>query len=748
MSATKCWAGLSVVLLTFILLSLPTESAAAATGPELTWSSYLGGSGYDGVSCVAVDREGNCYVTGDTLSANFPTTEGLDRSSGGHDDAFVTKVTPSGEIAWSTYLGGVLDDEGCGIAVDSTGNCYVTGETLSLDFPVTEGFDSTLGGPADGFVTKLDASGAIVWSRYLGGHVRDICTSIAVDSTSDCYVTGRTNSLDFPTEGAFQTDQGVTDAFVTKLAPAGTIIWSSYLGGSDDDQGDGIAVDSAGDCYVTGSTWSGDFPATGGFDTTLGGEIDCFITKVTSEGTLAWSSHLGGSFDDGGGIVALDGMGNCYIVGGTLSGDFPATSGFETTYAGGGDVFVTKVTPSGTVVWSRCLGGSRQDGAESIAVDGAGNCYLTGYAGSYDFPTLGGFDTTYVDNYDAFVAKLTAFGTLAWSSYLGGSGGDELGFGVGVDGAGDCYVAGYTDSADFPTSGGFDTSYNGGDADAFVARVSPDQSWLDVTGLRVTQPGPDGRDSFTLRGTFNMPLGQDAPGEVILSLGEGWSVTIDSTSSKKAGSSNVYTFNKDGVSGRVTYWVKGTTKCLFSFSAHGQTLGTGLVNSTDVAVRLQVGDGFDETVGVGITVNGHTAKATSFALPHLSIGAVSVVRNLKKSGRDSVTFSGKAFIGGDLDPALDGVTMNVGPYAIELPAGTIGAARNGQITYRTATPHGRMIFRFNNRTHALTMTATGVDLSAMSTDTHVSLTVENHEGADWEYGLGMAKNKKGTTYKY
>ena len=226
------------------------------TGTALVYSTYLGGTGYDQGNGIAVDGSGNAYVTGYTYSTDFPVTPGafqVTNGGGGHDDAFVTKVNATGTaLVYSTYLGGTHSDRGNGIAVDASGNAYVTGETTSTDFPVTPGaFQATNGGGGiyDTLVTKVNATGtALVYSTYLGGTSYDAGYGIAVDASGNAYVTGYTQSPNFPvTPGAFQvTNGGVADIFVTKVNAMGTaLVYSTYLGGMDDDEGYGIAVDAA-----------------------------------------------------------------------------------------------------------------------------------------------------------------------------------------------------------------------------------------------------------------------------------------------------------------------------------------------------------------------------------------------------------------------------------------------------------------------------------------------------------------------
>jgi hypothetical protein len=297
-------------------------------------------------------------------------------------------------------------------------------------------------------------------------------------------VTGWTYSTDFPTPSGFATTKrGSYDAFVTKVNANGqSLAWSSYLGGAGKDEGHGIAVDGNGNVYVTGKTESSDFPTTGGFDTTLGLDgLDAFVTKVTAGGSLAWSSFLGGTIGDTGNGIAVDGNGNVYVTGETASTDFPTTGGFDTTHGGLIDAFVTKVNATGSLVWSSFLGGSFIDIAHGIAVDGSGNVYVTGSTTSTDFPTPGGFATTNRGSYDAFVTKVNANGqSLAWSSYLGGSSID-FGYGIAVGGNGNVYVTGSTTSADFPTMGGFDTALGGSD-DAFVVHEDAFVVHIDGSG--------------------------------------------------------------------------------------------------------------------------------------------------------------------------------------------------------------------------------------------------------------------------
>jgi beta-propeller repeat-containing protein len=452
------------------------RSRRLVVDPIIAWSSYLGGGGNDQGNGIAVDGSGDVYVAGTTPSSDFPSAGGFDTSLDGSLDAFVAKVDPAGSsLVWSSYLGGSGSDSGNGIAVDDSGNVYVTGSTSSSDFPSAGGFAASLGGATDAFVAKVNAAGSsLAWSSYLGGGDDDRGNGVSVDAFGDVYVAGTTSSSDFPSAGGFATSLGgPTDAFVAKVNAAGSsLAWSSYLGGVDDEYGSSVAVDTSGNVYVAGTTYSSDFPASGGFDASLDGLEDAFVTKVDATGSsLVWSSYLGGGDLDEGYAVAVDAGGNAYVTGYTVSTDFPSPGGFDTSFDAAGQAFVTKVDAAGSsLLWSSYLGGSDFDEGFGVAVDGSGNVYVTGDTFSTDFPSPGGFDTSFDLAGEAFVTKVDAAGSsLAWSSYLGG-GDSDTGNGVAV-GSGNVYVTGYTFSTDFPSPGGFATSLDG-TLDAFVTKIA------------------------------------------------------------------------------------------------------------------------------------------------------------------------------------------------------------------------------------------------------------------------------------
>jgi hypothetical protein len=396
-------------------------------------------------------------------------------------------------LYYSTYLGGVDSDTATGIAVDANGYAYVTGFALSTDFPTTTGVIRTISaGLKDVFVTKLDPAGAaLVYSTYLGGADDDEGRGITLDAAGNAYVTGETSSTDFPTtSGAFRVAlTGPTDGFVAKLDPSGSALaYSTYLGGTGDDDGDAVVVDANGSAYVTGSTKSTDFPTTAGalMPTWPGGlNSAAFVTKLDPTGaTLVYSTYLGGKGDDQGRGIAIDASGNAYITGETDSTNFPTTAGaFQTARAGNTfDGFVTKLNPTGTaLVYSTYLGGARADRAFGIALDALDNpnAYVAGRTSSSDFPaTAGAFQTTSAGLTDVFVTKLNPTGSaLVYSTYLGGSR-DDRGRGIAVGASGYAYITGEVESADFPTTAGASQITLGSTRDAFVTKMDPTGSTL------------------------------------------------------------------------------------------------------------------------------------------------------------------------------------------------------------------------------------------------------------------------------
>jgi len=387
-----------------------------STGTALIYSTYFGGANRDAGIDIALDGAGNAYITGQSESSDLPTTPGAFRTTPVFTDetiAFAMKLNATGTaLVYSTYLGSA---GGSGITIDTTGNAYITGQAAN-GYPTTPGaFQTVTGGSSDAFVTKLNSTGsALVYSTFLGGTGFDAAQEIAIDALGNAYVTGQADA-GFPvTPGAFQTtfNGGAGDAFVTKLNSTGTaLVYSTFLGGSGSDLGSGIAVNSAGNAYVTGSTDSSNFPVTAGaFQSVKGASLDAFVTEVNVAGNaLAYSTYLGGDGLDFGTNIALDTAGNASVTGLTGSTNFPTADPIQSASGGSNDAFVTRLNPTGTgLVFSSYLGGSSGEAGFSIAVDGTGNIYLTGSTSSTDFPTTpGAFQTVFGGgSSDAFVTKI------------------------------------------------------------------------------------------------------------------------------------------------------------------------------------------------------------------------------------------------------------------------------------------------------------------------------------------------------
>lgn len=437
-------------------------------------------------------------------------------------------------LAFSTFLGGSGFDAANAIAVDSSGNSYITGRTTSADFPITPGAFQTEKASLDFdvFVTKINSTGtALIYSTYFGGNNREAGSDIAVDGAGNAYITGLTDSSDIPTTpGAFRTTPVGTDefdAFATKLNATGTaLVYSTYLGPVN---GSGIAVDSAGNAFIVGGA-NGDYPTTpGAFQTVYGGGGDGFVTKLNPTGTaLVYSTLLGGGAFDLVTAVAIDSDGNAYVTGITGAG-FPVTTGaFQTTFNGGSDGFVTKLNATGTTaVYSTFFGGSETEIASGIAVNAAGNAYVVGSTDSSNFPTTtNAFQTEKAVSRDAFVTQFNATGNeLVYSTYLGGDGAD-FGNGIALDTAGNASVVGQTGSTNFPTTADAIQNASAGSDDAFVTNLNATGTGLVFStylgGINLDSASGiaiDAAGSIYLAGTTSSPDFPTTPGAFQTVLG-------------------------------------------------------------------------------------------------------------------------------------------------------------------------------------------------------------------------------------
>jgi hypothetical protein len=471
----------------------------------LVYCGYIGGAAADWAVDIAVDGDGNAYVTGDSRSwqSSFPVTAGPDLTHNGTYDVVVAKVSADGMgLVYCGYIGGNGFDFGYGIDVDGDGNAYVTGETDSGNdqgFPVSVGPDLIYNGREDAFVAKVSSDGTMLeYCGYIGGIRDERSVDIAVDADGNAYVTGQTesNQTTFPVKGgpdlSFNGSGGWRgDAFVAKVVSDGSgLDYCGYIGGSGDDYGTGIAVDDSGSAYIVGATECDEatFPVSVGPDTTHNGSFDTFVAKVMADGAgLEYCGYIGGENGEVLNGVAVDSEGSAYVVGSTGSSEalgFPVLVGPDLTYNGtgdyGGDAFVARVVSDGTaLVYCGYIGGADDDWGHGIDLDSEGYPHVAGQTGSsaaQGFPVTSGPDQTHNGGWDAYVAKVSASGTeLLYCGYVGGSGTEDR-TGIAVDAEGSAYLAGSTVSgeATFPVTVGPDLDYNGGNRDAFVAKVGWD----------------------------------------------------------------------------------------------------------------------------------------------------------------------------------------------------------------------------------------------------------------------------------
>jgi uncharacterized protein (TIGR03437 family) len=540
--------------------------------PLVTYATYFGGPTGDGATRVVADAGGNAYMIGATDSEDFQSSPGTFATSGTgvNGNVLVAKLGPDGKtMIYETHIGGSGGDVGLGIALDATGNVYLTGMTASADYPLVPATNNlttkSVTDPDNCFVTKLNASGsALVYSNVLGGSQQDACTGVGVDASGNAYVVGATASTDFPTMNALQPaapsalfGNPSVAAFAAKLNPAGTaLLYSTYYGGTGTNVATQLAVDSSGNVYFTGCTTSTSFPITSGaFQTTFAGSGgqnsqlapifpstsifgnvlsafgDAFVVKLNSSGQRVYATYLGGQQDDIGFGIAIDSKGDAYVGGATLSKNFPMQNAFQSAYhgAGGntqvnaGDGFIAELNPAGTaLLFSSYIGGSKDDRVLGVALDSSGNIYLAGHTLSADFPTAGqqaqsgyaGDSDGFFATGDAFLAEVSTSYQLTSSTFFGGSAGDWAG-GVAVDGLGGVIIVGSTDSPDFPaTSGSYQTKYAG--SDSLLAGVAAGDAFLVRFG--------GGIPAVSISGISNAASyvgGAIAPGEAVLISGSG-----------------------------------------------------------------------------------------------------------------------------------------------------------------------------------------------------------------------------------
>jgi Leucine-rich repeat (LRR) protein len=477
----------------------------------IAFSSCLGGWEADRIEALAVDSSGAVYVAGSTESSDFPIANAYQATKRSYCDAFVSKLSPDGtSLVFSTFLGGSSFDVVNALALDSSGNLYAAGQTFSSDFPTVNAYQASPGGDNDGFIARFSTDGStLLYSTYLGGNEYDSLRGIAINSSGEIYVAGDSCSNNFPLANALQTTQTEGDAIVAKLSPSGSsLMFSTYLGGSDMDLAYGLAIDSGGAVYVGGTTRSPDFPTVNAFQSTLAGsgeEHDGFVSKISSNGSsLVYSTYLGGSGFEELFAIAVDGSGAAYVGGFSGSSDYPTTANaYQATRPGDmydSDAFVTKLSTGGsTLVYSTYLGGpGGWTTVRAIDIDASGSAFITGDTGSPNFPLVEPFQE-YLDGWqDTFITQFSADGSqVHFSTYHGGWDYD-YGKDIVVDGSGNIYVAGTGDPMVYQ---GYESP--GADMEnGFVTKV------VSGSTAELTVTAPNGNENWSV-GTFQYITWQD-----------------------------------------------------------------------------------------------------------------------------------------------------------------------------------------------------------------------------------------------
>jgi len=457
--------------------------------PTVYFSTYLGGTGSDTAYEVAAHPDGTSVICGITTSTDFPTVSPYQAANGGGArDIMIAKFSADGSsVVFSTYLGGNSFDDCYNLVLDGDGNSYFTGRSASSNYPTSIGAYQTsrVGGSRDAIATKLSADGStLMYSTYVGANGSTNGSGIAIDNSGNAYLTGTTASSNFATAGTYQdTKPGGDDGYIAKLNSTGTaMIWATYVGGSSTDGINAIIVDGDGNGYFVGQTTSTDLPTSSPYQAANAGSQDVIIGKISSDGTsMSYVSYLGGTGSDDGSRIDIDSSGNAYITGWTASTDFPTSSPYQNSNAGGAnDSFIAKINSTGSALtYSTYLGGTGNDRASDIALRTDGSVAISVLSDSTDYPLAGANQATYAGGaYDVVVSVLSSDGsTLDYSSYFGGTGSD-VAYDIAAMGDSSIYIAGETDSTNFPTTSPYQAS-NAGSSDAFLMRILPS---VTVTG--------------------------------------------------------------------------------------------------------------------------------------------------------------------------------------------------------------------------------------------------------------------------
>lgn len=436
------------------------------------------------INGVVLDHNGNINVAGSTRSPQFPPRKAFQADWAGNYDVFIARISSDGSgLIVSTYLGGIGEDRAGSIGVDSFGQVSVTGYTDSDDFPLKNPYQSSRAGKMDAFVTKLSSSTfELIFSTYLGGNLDDAGLDLVQDTGSDIYISGETLSSNFPTKNSYQASRSGSDQdlFLARISSAGSeLIFSTYLGGDSVDFGGSIDLGPEDNVFMTGTTWSDNFPTRGCYQAARMGKYDAFVSRFASSGSvLLYSTYLGGKGFDYGNDIAIDPEGCAYVVGSTLFEEFPLVSPLFEYEDEEGDAFLSRLSSSGSsLLFSTRYGSGGREHGSAVALDDGGAVYILGTAESLDIPLRNPFQPKKSGECDLFLARILTSGAgVIYSTYLGGDEIESPG-GIAVDPAGGAVLVGYTYSYNFPISDPLQRTLPGGSA-GFITRLSSTGSYL------------------------------------------------------------------------------------------------------------------------------------------------------------------------------------------------------------------------------------------------------------------------------
>lgn len=695
-------------VLAFLLIAGYVSNAQ----PFYNWAKRIGGGSVDRGTSTTVDASGNVYTTGVFVgTVDFDPGAGIQNLvSAGANDVYISKLDATGQLVWAKRMGGTSGDYGNAIAVDASGNLYITGYFWgTADFDPGPGtLNLTAAGFYDSFIAKLDASGNLVWAKSLSSSTGVHATTIAVDASGNVLTTGIINgTVDFdPGTGIYNlTSAGGGDFFVSKLDAMGNFVWAKIIGSAGSDDGESLAIDASGNVYTTGY-----FQGTVDFDPGPGSQVlssvddrDIFISKLDASGNFVWVKHMGGASYDIGYSIKVDASGNVYTAGffqGTVDFD-PGMNIHNLVSEGMTDVFISKLDAAGNFVWAKPLGGSGSDWTHSLVIDASENVYLTGYfEGTVDFNTgTGTHNLTSTGGFDVFVIKLNYFGNFVWAGSMGGPGND-YGQSVSVDVSGNVYTTGYfQETADFDPGANTENLVSAGDFDIFILKFSNTANLTIIADAQTKVYGSAdpqltwqvsgfayGENASSITGNLTRVAGENS-GTYAIGLG---SLTAPTGYTITYGSSDLtITPATLAISANAQSKVYGAADPALTYTATGFANGD---NNNIITGSLSRGAG--ENVGV-YAINHNTLSANSnytltYAGNNLNITpaalAISANAQTKVYGTadPALTYTATGFANGDNNSIITGslnrvAGENVGTYAIN--QNTLNAGGNYTITY-------------------------------------------------------------------